>query len=240
MLSQLQVVVFFSGTYSHQYFWKIYWKKKLKCLVKSFCNCSITLSHVMRKPVYAICEQQRHISACASSRSDQRLCFRCLDTIIPLVSISEISSLYLASVAAQAGLSLTWSQTPNTGFLVIVLVWWTRVYKMSRRMTKPTKWPVRPAKTQISLGIRPVWSEHSRCAQWVAKDSRFPQVDSQDSDQTGRILVLSCCGSNYYEWITMSCMLLFSVISSQRKRFKLRQIEIFNCLTPIWFIEIFL
>ena len=96
---------------------------------------------------------------------------RCLDTIIPLVSISEISSLYLASVAAQAGLSLTWSQTPNTGFLVIVLVWWTRVYKMSRRMTKQTKWPVRPAKTQISLGIRPVWSEHSRCAQWVAKDS---------------------------------------------------------------------
>ena len=25
-------------------------------------------------------------------------------------------------------------------------------------MTKPTKWPVLPAKTQISLGIRPVWS----------------------------------------------------------------------------------
>ena len=27
---------------------------------------------------------------------------------------------------------------------------------LSRRMTKPTKWHVRPAKTQISLGIRPV------------------------------------------------------------------------------------
>ena len=26
-------------------------------------------------------------------------------------------------------------------------------------MTKPTKWPVHPAKTQISLGIRPVWLE---------------------------------------------------------------------------------
>ena len=32
----------------------------------------------------------------------------CLDSIIPLVSISEISSFYLASVAAQADLSLTW------------------------------------------------------------------------------------------------------------------------------------
>ena len=43
---------------------------------------------------------------------------RCLDSLIPLVSISEISSLQLASVAAEAGLNLTWSQTPKTGFLV--------------------------------------------------------------------------------------------------------------------------
>ena len=28
-------------------------------------------------------------------------------------------------------------------------------------MTKPTKWPACQAKTQISLGIRPVWSESS-------------------------------------------------------------------------------
>ena len=41
---------------------------------------------------------------------------RCLDSIIPLVSISEISSLYLASVAVQAGLSLPWSQTPEDRF----------------------------------------------------------------------------------------------------------------------------
>ena len=35
---------------------------------------------------------------------------------------------------------------------------------MSRLMTKPTKWHVRPAKTQVSLGIRPVWSESSLSA----------------------------------------------------------------------------
>ena len=34
---------------------------------------------------------------------------------------------------------------------------------ISRRMTKPTKWPVRLAKTLISLGIRPVWSQSFRC-----------------------------------------------------------------------------
>ena len=56
---------------------------------------------------------------------------------------------------------------------------------MSRLKTKPTKWHVRPAKTQINLGMRPVWSESSLCAQWVAKDPRFLHVDNEDSDQTG-------------------------------------------------------
>ena len=44
---------------------------------------------------------------------------------------------------------------------------------MSRLMIKPTNWAVRPAKTQISLGIGPVWSESSLCDQWVAEDSMF-------------------------------------------------------------------
>ena len=46
---------------------------------------------------------------------------------------------------------------------------------------------VRPAKTQINLGIRPVLSESSLCAQWVAKDPRFLHADSENSDQTGRM-----------------------------------------------------
>ena len=44
---------------------------------------------------------------------------------------------------------------------------------------KPTKWHVRPANTQISPGIRPVWSESSLCAEWVDKDPRFLPVDSR-------------------------------------------------------------
>ena len=47
---------------------------------------------------------------------------RCLDSIISLVSISETSSLYIASVAAQASLCLSWSETPKTGFLVTRLI----------------------------------------------------------------------------------------------------------------------
>ena len=79
---------------------------------------------------------------------------------------------------------------------------------LSHSMTKQTKWHERPAKTQISLGIRPVWSESSLCAQWAAKDPRFLHADSKDwSDWADAqanlrlrwahvsLLVLLCCGS---------------------------------------------
>ena len=41
---------------------------------------------------------------------------RCLDSIISLDSIAEISRLYLASVTAQVGLCLAWSETPEDTF----------------------------------------------------------------------------------------------------------------------------
>ena len=68
--------------------------------------------------------------------------------------------------------------------------------KLSRHMTKPTKWHVRPAKTD-----QPGHPESSLCAQWVAKDLRFLQSDSEDSDQTGRmprtIWVLAGCTGHF-------------------------------------------
>ena len=45
---------------------------------------------------------------------------RCLDSTISLDSIAEISRLYLVSVAAQAGLSLAWSESPEDTFCRIV------------------------------------------------------------------------------------------------------------------------
>ena len=79
------------------------------------------------------------------------------------------------------------------------------------RHDKTNKVTVHPAKSQISLGIRPLWSESLMCAQWVAKDPSFLHADSEDCDQTGRmprliwvfagrtliLLVLSWGGSNY-------------------------------------------
>ena len=88
---------------------------------------------------------------------------------------------------------------------------------MSRSMTKPTKWPVRPAKTQISLGICPVWSESLLCAHWVAKDPSFLHADREDwSDWSESslgaqviLLVLSCCGSNVLNRMVWSLSVWF-------------------------------
>ena len=71
-----------------------------------------------------------------------------------------------------------------------IAVWSQLVQKGSSLAYEPphdktNKVSVRPAKTQISLGIRPDWSESSVCAQWIAKDPSFLHADSEDSDQTG-------------------------------------------------------
>ena len=79
------------------------------------------------------------------------------------------------------------------------------------RHEKTIKVSVRPAKTQISLGIRPVWSASSLSAWRKLGSSAAHWVQSEDSDQTGRmprlnwvftgrtliLLVLSCRGSSY-------------------------------------------
>ena len=58
---------------------------------------------------------------------------------------------------------------------------------LSRFVTKQTKWHVHPAKTKISLGIRPVWSE-SLLSAWRKLGSLATHwAHSEDSDQTGRM-----------------------------------------------------
>ena len=69
----------------------------------------------MREPFYAMCKQQRRRSAC-SLISAVVVCY--LDSVICVLPKSGISRLLLVSVAEQAGLSLTRSQTPKIGFLV--------------------------------------------------------------------------------------------------------------------------
>ena len=72
------------------------------------------------------------------------------------------------------------------------LIWCNRFYCSSRLrndlshlMTKPTKWHVHPAKTQISMGVRPVWSESLLSAWRNIECSATSWAHIEDSDQTG-------------------------------------------------------
>ena len=51
------------------------------------------MSHVMRKPAFCICENKDADQLRSNREADQRLCFRLTDSTIPLLPISEISSI---------------------------------------------------------------------------------------------------------------------------------------------------
>ena len=86
---------------------------------------------------------------------------------------------------------VVWNRKPaiNHHRRYLALYTWTKlhnklhVHEDGNRIEPPhdksNKMSVRPAKTQISLGIRPVWSDSSLCAQWVAKDPSFLHADTE-------------------------------------------------------------
>ena len=70
----------------------------------------------MRKPAFCICENKDADQLRGSRETDQRLCFRYMDSTIPLLPKSEISMLLPSSVTVQPGLCQTRSETPKTVF----------------------------------------------------------------------------------------------------------------------------
>ena len=75
------------------------------------------LSLIMRKKAFCLCENKDADQLRRIREADQRLCFRYTDRTIPLLSKSEVSSLYLSSVVVQTDLCQVLSETPKTGFL---------------------------------------------------------------------------------------------------------------------------
>ena len=66
-------------------------------------------------------------------------------------------------------------------------VWKVKI-NMSFSKTKPTNWHMRPAKTQISQGICPVWSESSLLAWRKLRSLVIHWAQSEDTDQTPRLI----------------------------------------------------
>ena len=65
----------------------------------------------MRKPTFCICENKDADQLRGNREANQCLCFRYLDSMIPLLSKYEISSLWPSSVAVQPVLCRTRSET---------------------------------------------------------------------------------------------------------------------------------
>ena len=72
-------------------------------------------------------------------------------------------------------------------FRDLLLVTFVQFVEFEPPHAKPTKWHLRPAKTQISLGICPIWSESSLSVWRNLGSLAIHWAYSEDSDQTGRI-----------------------------------------------------
>ena len=130
---------------------------------------------------------------------------------------------------AQADLSFHWAHMPFCWFCheATQVLLYLILESYEPRHDKTNKISVHPAKTQISLGICPVWSGSSMCAQWVAKDPNFLHVGSKDSDQTGQmprliwvfagrtvtLLVLSYSGSYSHNEISVLTVIYLSFLT---------------------------
>ena len=117
---------------------------------------------------------------------------RCLDSITSLDSIAEISRLQLASVAAQAGLCLAWSETPEDTFCHVV----AHIDVVGRENTKRcwSRWMCR----LICSCVDHIWAtswqnqQNSMCAQ--------QRLRSAQSDQSPRCPAWRKLGSLATHW----------------------------------------
>ena len=97
------------------------------------------------------------------------------------------------------------------------------------RHDKTNKMAVRPAKTQISLGIRPVWSESSLSA-WRSIGSLATHwVHSEDSDQTGRMPRLI--------WVFAGRTLILLVLSCRSSYVHIKNFFNFSYLATIYPVD---
>ena len=74
-------------------------------------------------------------------------------------------------------------------FIVIIII---IIIIINHNVRKCNFKHVRPAKNQIRLRIRAVWSESSLGAFCIAKDATVLEADNEDSDQTALIRRLIC------------------------------------------------
>ena len=139
------------------------------------------LSHVMRKPVYFMCEQQGTDQPAHPRSLISIFIVRCLHSIIPLVSISEISSLYLAPGAEQVGNTKDRFSCDEAHLSQLMRLWY-----LSLRRT---------GKARARLHIHAIWPEPSLYAhiKYGRKWRVWPKIR--------RVAPVDCCACMFEDWV---------------------------------------
>ena len=125
LLTFLFLVKWYSNIYSSHFILSellIHFCRHAWCM---FLRLPVTFFHMsrgVRRPAFCICENKDADQLRYNREADLRLCFRYMDSTIPLLPKSEISSVQPSSVVAQPGLCRTWSETPKTGFFTTRLI----------------------------------------------------------------------------------------------------------------------
>ena len=81
------------------------------------------MSLCMRKPTICNGENKSADQLRSNCDADQCLCFCHMDSTIPLLLISKVSSFKLYSVTVQPGLCRSWSETQIVGFFTHRLIY---------------------------------------------------------------------------------------------------------------------
>ena len=120
------------------------------------------------------------VSACVPHSMITAFVVRCLDSIIPLLAIAEISRPKPVSVAKQAGLSLNWSQTPKAGFVVRWLIYEPPHDKTNKMTCAPSEDSDQPGHQPSLIRVFAVRSQ----------GSQGPKLSSRGQRKLGRMLRL--------------------------------------------------
>ena len=152
------------------------------------------------KTLQNICIQWRLRSACASTQSDQNLCYPQKEaSICSLATCKVLVEDWSDCADVQADHSLLYVHMSFCWFCLAITLSQNAYYHMQKC-------------------ICPVWSESSLCTQWVAKDPSFLHADSQDSDQTGwmprLIWVFVGCTDHFVDFVMRQLVFILIHIES--------------------------
>ena len=132
----------------------------------------------MRKPAFSICKNKGADQLLSNCAADQRLCFRHIDSTIPLVPKSETSSLWPSSVVVQPGLCWTWMETPKTGFLMTQFNYFKRGPYLHSFLSANSLTP------EVSISLRILHSSAVRLQTSISglKNTQTPVPSLQSTD----------------------------------------------------------